>query len=250
MFPEVPLKNLVLVTRTAILLAALLAFPSGMLAQHGGGHGGGGHAVGGGGLSGEGRATGLDAKDDLKDFHEALAVQATNPQIVAFAGLFGSTSAARAAMQPLLESLNKAQDGSSLADRDANLDRAIEQARAENKKFFDNLSATQKSGLKETTKKLTKTDSDLDLQAKALDPEVRAKPVGAGALGAAQSLDRTLASFQSQQLELAEEMGIGDPKNEGFAFEIPPLKHSVNFAGQQVEITTTGLVSKGVSDGG
>ena len=46
-------------------------------------HGGGGGA-GSGGLGSIGRPTGVDEKDSLKDFHEAMAVQATGQQISEF----------------------------------------------------------------------------------------------------------------------------------------------------------------------
>src|SRR5580658_8986810 len=104
---------------TAILLvSALLACPCGMLAQRGagGGHTGGGVA-GGDGLSGVGRPTGVDAKDDLRDFHEVLAVQATSQQIIAYDLMLKSTAAACTELQAFREQLGKENKGSELASR-------------------------------------------------------------------------------------------------------------------------------------
>ncbi len=68
------------------VLAALLAYPCAMVAQHGGGGGRiGGASAGGGGLSGGNRATGIENKDDLRGFHEIMAVQATSEQKIAYA---------------------------------------------------------------------------------------------------------------------------------------------------------------------
>ncbi len=63
--------------------SALLLFSVAATAQR---HGGGGMG-GGGGISGISRPTGLDEKDNLKDFHKALAVQATSLQMTEFQAL-------------------------------------------------------------------------------------------------------------------------------------------------------------------
>src|ERR1019366_3980118 len=65
-----------------IVTIALLSGPCRMLAQHGGG---GGHGMPTGGGAGTGRPGGVSEKDDLKDFHRAMAVQATDEQRAAFA---------------------------------------------------------------------------------------------------------------------------------------------------------------------
>jgi hypothetical protein len=238
---------------TVGLVAALLTFPCGILAQRGagGGHTGGGTA-GGGGLSSTGKATGIDVKDDLKDFHAALAVQATSPQIVAYAAMMKSTEAANAELKAFLEQLGKAGSAAELASHSATLEQAIETARTENKKFLDAFSEPQKSGLKEIVRKLARADADLAQQTRALDVEVRAaKAVSQPIAASAQSLEHALTNFQSQQIALGEEMSIGTGKNsDGSAFNLPPVKNSVNFANQPVVITTTGVISRGTADGG
>jgi hypothetical protein len=234
--------------KTFALAAALLAHPCGMVAQHGGGGGGhvGGGAAGGGGLSGGGRATGLDTKDDLKDFHEALAVQANSQQINEFNLMVKSTEDASAELLTFLEHVAKDKTASELAARGKTLEQAIEKARSDNTKFLERLSDRQKSGLKETIKKLTKADSELAQQAKTLDLEVEdTKGVGPRIAGLAQSLDRALTSFHTQQISLGEEMSVAaHHSSQDFSLNIPPAKSSVTFKNQIVAITTAGMISK------
>src|ERR1017187_2703808 len=85
-----------------ILGSALLAWPAAANAQR---HGGGG--TGGGGMSGISRPTGVDEKDSLKDFHQALAMQATSQQISEFQALVKYTQAAQAELQAFLQQLRK-----------------------------------------------------------------------------------------------------------------------------------------------
>ena len=77
-------------------MAALFVSSCGLLAQRGPGSTGGGSAGGGGLSGGGGRATGLSVKDDLKDYHLALAVQATGQQVVAYRSMMKTTDAADA----------------------------------------------------------------------------------------------------------------------------------------------------------
>jgi hypothetical protein len=241
--------------KTIVLGGFLLAYPHGMLAQHGGSPGGGGLAgsAGGSGLSGPaGRATGVSEKDELKDYREVLAVQATSQQVIQFAAVVKVSEAAGAELRSFRERLGQENGGSGIASRGASLDQALEKARAENKKFLEGLSDRQKSGLKEVIKRLTKADSDLEQQAKALDQVVAdAKAVGQQIAGPAESLDRTLTSFRSQQADLGQEMSIGAANSgQDFTFHLAPVKNSIRFMDQPVVITTSGVISEGVAEGG
>ncbi len=242
--------------KTIILGAALLVYPCGMLAQHGGGSPGGGGlagSAGGTGLSGPaGRASGVSEKDELKDFREALAVQATSQQIVQYAAMVKISEAASAELRSFQERLDKANGGAELVGRSATLDQELERARAENKKFLDGLSERQKSGLKEITKRLTKADSDLEQQAKALGQVVAdAKTVPQQIASSAQSLENALTSFRSQQADLGKEMSIGTAGNgPDSTYAIAPVRSSVSFKDQSIAITTSGVISKGVAQGG
>ncbi len=237
--------------RAIVVAAALLACPYGMLAQHGGGGGHiGGPAAGGGGLSGGNRATGIENKDDLRDFHEIMAVQASNEQKIAYAAMLQSTSVADTELKTFIEQIGKENNAPQVANHDKTLEDAVETARTLNKKFLEGFSEAQKSGLKEITKRLTKSDSELAQQAKVVDQGVETNAQAAQMLISAQSLDRALSSFQRAQVDLGEEMSIENPKSDAnFAYNLLPVKNSINLANQPMAITTSGVVSKGVEKG-
>jgi hypothetical protein len=235
-----------------VLTAALLAYPSAMFAQHGGGGGRiGGTSAGGGGLSGSNRATGIDTRDDLRDFHQIIAVQASREQRVAYAAMLKSTMAAGAELQRLVEQLGKGRNAPEVANRDKSFEESIETARTLNKRFLEGFSEPQKSGLKEITKRLGKSDSELAQQVRVLEQEVEANAAGPQIASSTQSLERALTSFQREQVDLGAEMSITtSDNNQDSAFNLPPVKNTVNFADQAVAVTTSGVVSKGVADGG
>jgi hypothetical protein len=239
------------IIKRTVLAVMLLAYPCGVLAQRGagGGHTGGGLA-GGDGLSGGGKSTGVDVKDDLKDFHAALAAQATSQQIVAYDLMVKSTAAASSQLHVFADQLTKESGAPELAS--SSPEQAIEKARTANKKFQDGLSDPQKSGLKEITKRLTKADSDLEQQARALDQMmVDAKTPGQQIAAAELSLEHALTIFQTQQLDLGQEMSIGTSnKAQESAFNLPQVKSSINLANQSIAITTSGVISKGAAEGG
>ncbi|MFZ0276852.1 MAG: hypothetical protein WA254_09130 [Candidatus Sulfotelmatobacter sp.] len=238
--------------KTVLLGASLLAYPCSVLAQHGGGTAGRGGESSGGLSAPNGIATGVSTKDELKDFHEVLAVQATSEQVTQFAAMVKSSEAASAELRGFREQFGKENGGAVLASRGATLDQALEKARAENRKFVDGLSERQKSGLKEVVKRLAKAESDLEQQAKVLDQvDADSKAVGQQIARAAENLDRALTSFRSQQADLGQEMSIGAAhSSQDFAFHLAPVNSSINFRNQPVVITTSGLISEGVAEGG
>jgi len=234
-----------------VLGVALLAYPCAMFAQHGGGGGRiGGTAAGGGGLSGGNRATGIDTKDDLRDFHQIMAVQASREQRTAFATMVKATEAASAELQRFVAQLGKGNNPAEVANRDKGLEDTVEIARTLNKRFLEGFSEAQKSGLKEVIKRLGKADSEVAQVAKALDQEVEANAAGTQMASSAQSLQHALENFQREQALLGEEMSIVANNGQDSAFNLPATKNAVNFAGQTVVVTTFGVVSKGVAEGG
>ncbi len=238
---------------TIVLTAVLLGCPSGMLAQHGAGGGHvGGSLAGGGGLSGGAKATGLDVKDDLKDFHAALAMQATSQQIIEYNLMVKSTEVACAELQTLLTAAAKENNSAELATLDKSFGPALEAARTRNNKFLEGLSDRQKSGLKELVKRLTKTDAELGQLAKALDDKFEeTKTPGLQIAGSGKPLETTLISFQTQQIDLGKEMSIGttnDSQND--AIRIPPVKNSMKLASQPVAFTTSGTIAKAKKEEG
>jgi hypothetical protein len=240
-----------------VLAAASLSHPCTSLAQHGGGGGHiGGSAAGGGGLSSGNRATGIENKDDLRDFHEIMAVQASNEQKAAYAEMVKSTAAAHAQLQgfvALLDKENNAKenDASEIAKRDKGFADAIETARTLNKKFLEGFSEPQKSGLKEITKRLGKADSELAQQAKSLDQQVEANAASTQMAGTARSVEGALTGFQREQTDLGDEMSISNSNGgSDVAFNIPTVKNKINFADQAFTITTSGTISKAVVEAG
>jgi hypothetical protein len=130
------------------------------------------------------------------------------------------------------------------------LEQAVETARGANKKFLEGFSDRQKSGLKEITKRLSKADSDLAQQAKALDREVETNAAAEPMTISARSLERVLTSFRNEQVDLGEEMGIGNASNPDVTFNIAPVKSSVSLANQSVAITTSGVIMQGPAESG
>lgn len=237
---------------TVILATSLLVSPWLAFAQHGGGGGRiGGSAAGGGGLSSGNHATGVESKDDLRDFHQIMAVQASNEQKAAYALMLKATEAANEELQRFAALLGKGNNASEIANHDKTLSDAIETARTLNKRLLEGFSEAQKSGLKEITKRLGKTDSELAQQAKVFDQEVEANSASAQITNSAQNLERTLTSFRRAQVDLGDEMSIPISSNgQDSAFNLPQVKNTVNFAGQAVEVSTSGVVSKAVAEGG
>jgi hypothetical protein len=240
---------------------ALLAGPGTLYAQRGGGGGGGGGAPGAGGGGGHNTMPviclhdcptphgGLNSEDDLKNFRRSMAVQATPEQRAAFAKISEYTQAASDRLKTFRESLPKTP---ALADGEAALDEALARVRAGNQNFLSSFSDAQKSGLKEITAKLAKGDGELDKQLKALDLIMQTPaPDRAGLANSVASLDKELAGFQSEQLDLGKEMGILlDPESQGLAVGLPKITNSINIAGQTLAIPTSGVMSRSVAEDG
>jgi hypothetical protein len=218
--------------------------PRATLAQHHGG--GGGHGMGTGVGTGGGRPDGISEKDDLKDFHRAIAVQANAEQRAAFAKVAQYTQSACDQLRAFQQSLQKAPPDSPLSERATALDQAIERTRAGSQNFLTSLSSVQKSGLKDATNKLAKADSELVKQAKLLEQNIQIpKPDGAQIASSAAALDKELTGFQNEQLALGREMGIllSDSGQE-LAFNLSPVTNSIDVAGHVVAIPASGVVSR------
>jgi hypothetical protein len=235
-------------TTRIILSVVLLAYSCVLFAQAGagGGHVGGGVA-GGGGLSGRGgggASGGVDSKDELKDFHATLALQATSHQIVDYSLMLKSTEAAISELRAFQEELGKQNDRLQLNAHGAAVDQSIEKARSQSRMYVDSFSERQKSGLKETVRKLLKEDADLGQQSRALGLELNDQKVSVQLISnSAQNLDQTLANFRSRQLELGNEMSIAASDHADSTFNLSPVKNSITFGDQLVSVATSGAVS-------
>ena len=194
-------------------------------------HGGHGISIGGGNVYGQ--PNGVDEKDTLKDFHQALAVQATSQQIAAFQQLVKNTGAAH-------DQLAAFASAKSPRDGVAALDQALESARTANHKFQDGLSEPQKSGLRELLRRLDKADSDLTQEAKRFDQTVES---GGGTSNPA-SLDTALTSFSNEQFALGREMGITLASAQDVSFNLPPVKNPADVGSRSITVVASGVLSQ------
>ena len=200
-------------------------------------------------MSGISRPTGVDEKDSLKDFHQALAMQATSQQISEFQALVKYTQAAQAELQALLQQVRK-QNGVAESPRRDGLDQALEKARSGSKKFQEGFSAAQKAGLKDIVKRLAKTDSGLEQEGKRLDQSLDLKAPAPEVAAHAESLDKVLTDFSDQQLALGREMSITLASGQDLAFTLPQVKSPVNIENRTMAITVSGMLSQIASQGG
>ena len=235
-----PMKSILLT-----LLAAFFVLSYTALGQRGAGGIGGGTA-GGGGLSGRsGIASGVDTKDDLKDFHEVLALQATSEQVAEYNLMLKITESATAELQALVEQL-KSNNPAELQTRKNDLTQKTESARSANAKFVDHLTDRQKSGLRENLKRLSRADSDLTQQLRTLDIQISEGKTESQQIAAStEALDRALLAFHSAQLALGNEMNIGTRADtQNTIYFAPPVKKSVKMEDQSVLFTTRAVFSK------
>jgi len=183
----------------------------------------------GAGLSSSGRPDGVDQKDDLKTFHEAMEVQATSDQVAAFRAIVNNTESAC----EQLTSFEKESDTSRAAGISADLKESVEKIRTQTQNFVNALSARQKAGLKETTARLEKAGSELGEQTKTLDAAMNPR---------AEGFPKALENFRNQQDRLALEMGIV-LSDADVAFTIPAFKTSAQIGGQRVAISSSTLIT-------
>jgi hypothetical protein len=178
----------------------VLMSPHALLAQHGGHGAGAGHPS-------TGASNPAPNTSDINDFNRAIALQATPDQVARFRQLMKSTEAARKEAQDLNQHAENA--GKPESSLYAGLNDAVEDARSNNLQFVRTFSASQQSGLKHLTKKLSKADSDVSKQSKALAKELgRSEIDSKQTANTVQKLDKALTGFQTEQIDIGKEMGI------------------------------------------
>ncbi len=229
---------------TLLLGFALLTFPLAATAQR---HGGG--ITGGGGLSGNSRPTGVKEDDTLKDFHQAMAVQATSQQTAEFQAAIKSTEEAKTQVQVFLDQLHKPAGSAESVPREP-VHQALENARSANKKFQQGFSPAQKSGLRDIAKKLAKADSDLEQEEKKLNQTLVSKVAGSELAARAESLGKALTDFYNQQLALGREMSITLANGHDLAFNLPSASHPVSIANQTIAVPVSGELTQISAQGG
>jgi hypothetical protein len=215
-----------------VIFGLIVLTSAGLAAAQSGGHG---ISIGGGVYT---APNGVDEKDSLKNFHQALAVQATSQQITDFQQLVKNTSAAH-------DQLTAFASGKSPKDGIAALDHSLESARAATRNFQDALSEAQKSGLRESLRRLEKADSDLAQEAKRFDQTAES----AGMASNAASLDTALASFSNAQLALGREMSITLASAQDASFNLPAVKNPADVGNRKITVVASGVLSQTQAQG-
>jgi hypothetical protein len=205
--------------------------------------------AGGGGISGISRPTGLDEKDNLKDFHRALAIQASSQQMAEFQALLKSIEAAQTELQPALRQPQKQNTTAESDQRDA-VDRALENVRSGSRHFREGFSPAQKAGLKDLARRLAKTDSDLEQLEKRFDQSLELKASSPEVALHAESLTKALTDYYNQQLALGREMSITLATGQDADFTLPPVKVPVTVDPHTIPVTVSGVLSQIAAQGG
>ena len=218
----------------AFLATPLLLISTLCVAQHHGGHGGMGTVPGG-----SSRPDGIDEKDSLKDFHQAMAVEATGQQISEFQEVVKSTNAAKDEVEAWGHSA-----GGAAGNGIASLDQAVAKARDVNKSFQGGFSETQRSGLKDATKKLEKADSDLAQSVKRLDQATQSEAPNADMAASADGLNKAITEFSNVQLALGREMGITLASGQDLTFTLPAVKSPLRIGSQNIVVSSSGDLSQ------
>lgn len=188
------------------------------------------------------RPDGVDERDSLKDFHRAVAVQATSRQIAEFQDVIKSTTAAQEKLHVLAIAPDK-----QVREGITSIDQALEDARSRSKKFQEGFSEPQKSGLKEFTKRLEKVDADLDQEAKRFDQSFQQESAAENLSAHATSVERALTDFSNAQLALGREMGITLATAQDVKFALPKVTTRVNIGHRAVVIGVSGVLSQTAS---
>jgi hypothetical protein len=188
---------------------------------------------------------GVDQKDTLKVFHDAMAAQATSQQLSEFQDLLKSTEAAKTELESLLQP-TATPTGSILPK----LGPTLEEARSLNRKFLEGFSAKQKTLLKETTKELEKADASLEEEEKKLDQAAQLNRASTSEISPlAENLNNSLTEFSNQQLALGRQMGIPLASGQDLTFHLPPVKSTVPAGERSVEIAISGDLLQSAAQG-
>jgi hypothetical protein len=189
--------------RRSVSVIAMLVwlFPIAVRAQHGGRHGA---------SSGTSSGASTPAEDpDLATFKHAIAVQVTELQIAQFHRMIQNTEAARQQAHDFQSLSAEISDSEGLTSKATGLEDSVDEAQSENRAFRRSLSDSQEGGLKNLTKKLTKSDAAVSKGAKVISQQLDQSTLNSARLAsAAANLEKMLSVFQSDQLNLGKEMGI------------------------------------------
>jgi hypothetical protein len=185
----------------SVIAVLFFLFPFTVFGQHGGRRGPSTGTSGG---------TSAPAENpDVAAIKHAVAVQATEEQIGQFRLMIKSTEAVRQQAHDLQQLGSSANNSEGLTSKATGLQNSVDEAQRENRTFRQSLSDSQQAGLKNLTKKLTKSDSAVSKDVKAISKQLEQGTLNSGWLAsAAANLEKALALFQTDQINLGKEMGI------------------------------------------
>jgi len=187
------------------------------------------------------------ATDDLKDFNQALAVQATSGQVNAYDSMVKSSENATQSVEAFIARLQKQPNSGELSAAGHSVSQSLEKACAETKQFIDAFSKTQQSGLKEIAQKVTKADSEVAQLASRLVQETMDVNLGIPEVSnSAKSLHQALMNLHGQQVDLGQEMGISQDSS----FDLAPASASIIVEKQPISITVSGTITRVASKDG
>ena len=176
----------------------LLLCPCSLLAQRGGGRGGRGGNSGG--------AKGVPAEsEEMKDFKNGIAMQASDQQVYSFLTLTKDTRMARNTVE------NLAQHPDSAKTQAAVLGSTLEKAHSESRDFLENLTSVQKTGLKALRKDMEKADSEVEKSWKSLNQNLGHSNKDDKLTVETAKLVKALDKFSASQMALGDKMGIEPP---------------------------------------
>ena len=124
----------------------------------------------------------------------------------------------------------------------------MQRALIDSRKFVDGFSSAQKAGLKDTLKKLSRVDSDLEAENKRLNVTVQTENQ-ADLESAGQSLTKSFTAFSEQQLALGREMGVVLAQGSDVTFNLPEVKTPVKAGNLTFDVMASGLLSQTAAQG-
>jgi hypothetical protein len=177
-------------------------------------------------------------------------MQASAHQRELFAAIILDEDHIAAQLKPFQEKSQKDTPSPVGANGPLSLSADIETLQSDNQKFLASFSSTQKSALKDITKKLAREESELARQAQAFDRTGQsAKPGNVASANsnvndqttAAVNVDKALSSFRNEEQAIANEMSILiEPEGASLTFKLAPMQNSQTIAGQSISVPVSG----------
>ena len=145
----------------------------------------------------------------IQDFKRAMAVQAAPDQISDYQALAKNTAGAKNQAHELQQQASAAADATGLYKPASTLRDAIDQVQNDTLAFVKGFTKPQTVLLKDFTKKVSKAVSEVTKENKNLDEQVKRSAIDPKQLSdVAGRLEKVLADLQTQQHNLADEMGV------------------------------------------